>query len=137
MTNKSKLKVLDCTLRDGGYYNNWDFNESLVEKYLSAMSMAKVDIVEIGFRFLPQKKFLGKFAYSEDDFLNSISLPSTISYAVMINASDLIGEACLAIEMGSCSEDIALTIHPHPTLTETFSNTAEVMEKTITDLYIP
>ena len=50
------------------------------------------------------------------------------------NASDLIGEACLAIEMGSCSEDIALTIHPHPTLTETFSNTAEVMEKTITDL---
>ena len=53
------------------------------------------------------------------------------------NASDLIGEACLAIEMGSCSEDIALTIHPHPTLTETFSNTAEVMEKTITDLYIP
>ena len=53
------------------------------------------------------------------------------------NASDLIGEAALAIEMGSCSEDIALTIHPHPTLTETFANTAEVMEKTITDLYIP
>jgi len=39
--------------------------------------------------------------------------------------------------MGCYSEDIALTIHPHPTLTETFSNTAEVMEKTITDLYIP
>ena len=53
------------------------------------------------------------------------------------NASDLIGEAALAIEMGCYSEDIALTIHPHPTLTETFSNTAEVMEKTITDLYIP
>ena len=53
------------------------------------------------------------------------------------NASDLIGEAALSIEMGCYSEDIALTIHPHPTLTETFSNTAEVMEKTITDLYIP
>ena len=52
------------------------------------------------------------------------------------HASDLIGEAVLAIEMGCYSEDIALTIHPHPTLTETFSNTAEVMEKTITDLYI-
>ena len=90
MTEKLKLKVLDCTLRDGGYYNNWDFSESLVQKYLSAMSMAKVDIVEIGFRFLQQKKSLGKFAYSEDKFLNSISLPSTISYAVMINASDLI-----------------------------------------------
>jgi len=53
------------------------------------------------------------------------------------NASDLIGEAALAIEMGCYSEDIALTIHPHPTLTETFSNAAEVMEKTITDLYLP
>ena len=73
MTEKLKLKVLDCTLRDGGYYNNWDFSESLVQKYLSAMSMAKVDIVEIGFRFLQQKKSLGKFAYSEDKFLNSIS----------------------------------------------------------------
>ena len=52
------------------------------------------------------------------------------------NAGDLIGEAVLAIEMGCYAEDIALTIHPHPTLTETFSNTAEVMEKTITDLYI-
>jgi len=84
------VKILDCTLRDGGYYNNWDFNESVVNNYLSAMSKAKVDIVEIGFRFLPQNKFLGKFAYSEDDYLNSLSLPSNISYAVMINASDLI-----------------------------------------------
>ena len=54
------------------------------------MSNAQVDIVEIGFRFLPQKKFLGKFAYSEDKFLKSISLPKNLSYAVMINASDLI-----------------------------------------------
>ena len=76
INSKSKLKVLDCTLRDGGYYNNWDFNESIVNNYLSAMSKAKVDIVEIGFRFLPQNKFLGKFAYSEDDYLNSLSLPA-------------------------------------------------------------
>ena len=69
MQTKSKIKVLDCTLRDGGYYNNWDFNQHLVEKYLYAMSTAKVDIVEIGFRFLPQKKFLGKFAYCNDDFI--------------------------------------------------------------------
>ena len=52
------------------------------------------------------------------------------------NAGDLIGEAVLSIEMGCYAEDIALTIHPHPTLTENFSNAAEVMEKTITDLYL-
>ena len=53
------------------------------------------------------------------------------------NAGDLIGEAALAIEMDAFVEDIALTIHPHPTLTETFSNTAEMIEGTITDLYHP
>ena len=53
------------------------------------------------------------------------------------NAGDLIGEACLAIEMGSFVEDISLTIHPHPTLTETIANTAEMIEGTITDLYHP
>ena len=53
------------------------------------------------------------------------------------NAGDLIGEASLAIEMDAFVEDIALTIHPHPTLTETLSNTAEMIEGTITDLYQP
>ena len=54
--NNMNLQILDCTLRDGGHYNDWDFSESIVKKYLSSMSSAKVDIVEIGFRFLPQKK---------------------------------------------------------------------------------
>ena len=53
------------------------------------------------------------------------------------HAGDLIGEAALAIEMNSFVEDIALTIHPHPTLTETIANTAEMIEGTITDLYHP
>jgi len=52
------------------------------------------------------------------------------------NAGEIISEATLAIEMGASVEDIALTIHPHPTLSETFSNSAEMLLKTITDLYI-
>ncbi|MBC8255851.1 MAG: hypothetical protein H8E85_00910 [Candidatus Marinimicrobia bacterium] len=47
------------------------------------------------------------------------------------------GEAVLAIEMGADAEDIGLSIHPHPTLTETLSNAAEMFSGTITDLYIP
>ena len=46
-------------------------------------------------------------------------------------------EACLALEMGSDAEDISLTVHPHPTLGETFAAAAEVYSGTITDLYIP
>lgn len=53
------------------------------------------------------------------------------------NAGDLISEGVLAIEMGADAEDISLTVHPHPTLGETFANAAEVFEGTVTDLYIP
>ncbi len=53
------------------------------------------------------------------------------------NAGDLIAECTLAIEMGADAEDIGLTIHPHPTLSETVAMAAEVFEGTITDLYIP
>lgn len=53
------------------------------------------------------------------------------------NAGDLIAEVGLAIEMGADATDIGLTIHPHPTLSESVAMAAEVYEGTITDLYIP
>lgn len=56
---------------------------------------------------------------------------------VGVNAGDLIAEAALAIEMGCDVEDIALTIHPHPTLSETIAQSAELFEGSITDLYLP
>ena len=53
-----------------------------------------------------------------------------------INAGELIAEACLAIEMGADAQDIGLTIHPHPTLSESIAMASEVHEGTITDLFI-
>ena len=53
------------------------------------------------------------------------------------NAGDLIAEVALAIEMGAEAADIGLTIHPHPTLSESVAMAAEVYEGTITDLYLP
>jgi dihydrolipoamide dehydrogenase len=53
------------------------------------------------------------------------------------HAGDLIAECVLAIEMGAEAEDIGLTVHPHPTLSETVAMAAEVFEGTVTDLYIP
>jgi dihydrolipoamide dehydrogenase len=53
------------------------------------------------------------------------------------NAGDLIAEAALAIEMGADAQDIGLTVHPHPTLSETIGMAAEASEGTITDLYLP
>jgi dihydrolipoamide dehydrogenase len=56
---------------------------------------------------------------------------------VGVNAGDLIAEAALAIEMGADAADVSLTIHPHPTLSETLAFAAEAAEGTITDLYVP
>lgn len=53
------------------------------------------------------------------------------------HAGDLIAEAVLALEMGADAEDLGLTIHPHPTLSETLNFAAEMVEGTITDLYVP
>jgi dihydrolipoamide dehydrogenase len=53
------------------------------------------------------------------------------------SAGDLVSEAVLAIEMGADAADIGLTVHPHPTLSETVAMAAEAFEGTITDLYLP
>jgi len=81
--------VIDCTLRDGGYYVDWDFDGITVQKYLAAINAARVDVVEIGFRFFAKKKFLGPFAYSTDEYLKTLSIPEGFSIAVMVNASEL------------------------------------------------
>jgi dihydrolipoamide dehydrogenase len=53
------------------------------------------------------------------------------------NAGDLIAEVALAIEMGADAADVALTVHAHPTLSETVAMAAEAYEGTLTDLYLP
>jgi len=85
-----QLCVIDCTLRDGGYYNQWDFRSTDVERYLAAVGAAGVDVVEIGFRGFPQPTFLGPYAYSTDDFLESLKIPDGVTLGVMANASELV-----------------------------------------------
>jgi 4-hydroxy 2-oxovalerate aldolase len=88
MTNQ--LKVLDCTLRDGGYYNNWDFDEDLVRDYLNALAEAKIDYIELGLRNFPKCTFDGPFAYTKESYLNSIVLPPGPKYGVMIDAKTIL-----------------------------------------------
>ena len=53
---KNKI-LLDCTFRDGGYYNKWNFNLDLFQEYLKSMSLCKVDIVEIGLDLISKMNF--------------------------------------------------------------------------------
>jgi 4-hydroxy 2-oxovalerate aldolase len=83
------LKVLDCTMRDGGYYTSWNFEIPLVNQYLMSMERAKIDAVEIGFRSHPGKKDVGQFAKVTDEFVEkSLYIPNVDYFGVMINAAE-------------------------------------------------
>jgi len=84
-----KPTLVDCTLRDGGYYNRWDFANDLIEEYLQAMSIAAVDFVELGFRHLETDGFQGGCAYTTDQFIRGLSIPPNLAVGVMVNAGDL------------------------------------------------
>ncbi|WBE25070.1 aldolase catalytic domain-containing protein [Denitrificimonas caeni] len=86
------LRFLDCTLRDGGYYNNWDFSSELIQQYLNAMQTAGVDIVELGLRSLSNTSFKGACAFTTDEFINSLAVPTDLTVGVMVNANELVGE---------------------------------------------
>jgi 4-hydroxy 2-oxovalerate aldolase len=86
----SNIKILDCTLRDGGYYNNWEFSVSIVNSYLKALSETGVNYVELGFRSLQNKEFKGPTWYTSDSYIKKIKIPKNINIGVMVNASELI-----------------------------------------------
>lgn len=94
--NSQTLTFLDCTLRDGGYYNDWDFDADLIARYLEAMAAAGVDVVEMGLRTLNNKGFKGPCAYSTDAYLASLPIPESLALGVMVNASELVGDQPLA-----------------------------------------
>ena len=56
MKTKQNFNVLDCTLRDGGYYNKWNFSNSFIRNYLTTQNKISSDIIEIGFRKLSKNK---------------------------------------------------------------------------------
>lgn len=87
---RSGTILLDCTLRDGGYYNDWDFPRVLVLRYLQAMAQAGVPVVELGFRFLEPSGYAGPTAHTTDAYIGELDVPEGLRLGVMINAKDLV-----------------------------------------------
>lgn len=85
------LKIIDCTFRDGGYYNQWDFDPKTTQRYLHSINAAGIDYIEIGFRaFSSDANYAGPFAYSPEWYLKHFELPRVSKIGVMANAKDLI-----------------------------------------------
>ena len=95
MRIKKNIQVLDCTLRDGGYYNNWDFPSELVQDYINSIYNSGIKYIELGFRSFASKNFKGSNWYTTDSFINSLKIPKKIKIAVMINASQVIANGNL------------------------------------------
>jgi 4-hydroxy 2-oxovalerate aldolase len=85
----NNVNVLDCTLRDGGYYNNWEFSSDLVNSYLKTLSQTGVKYVELGFRSFQNNNFKGPNWYTTDSYIKSINIPKNLIIGVMINVSEL------------------------------------------------
>jgi 4-hydroxy 2-oxovalerate aldolase len=90
VTTPGHVTLVDCTLRDGGYYNDWDYSNELITHYVDSMVRAGVDVIEMGFRQLKADKYLGPTAWTTDAFLQQLNIPSSITVAVMMNAKDVV-----------------------------------------------
>lgn len=93
MQEKSKLpKILDCTLRDGGYYTQWDFDENLVQTYFEAFNNLPVDYVEIGYRSNPMDKYLGEYFYCPPYVLERCKAQSDKKLTIILDEKDVRAE---------------------------------------------
>lgn len=79
------MKIVDCTLRDGGYYTQWDFSDSIVESYLRAVNSLPIDYVELGYRNLPANEYQGKYAYTPVHTLRKLRESCSKKIALMLN----------------------------------------------------
>ncbi|WP_448658016.1 hypothetical protein ACPVPU_11175 [Sphingomonas sp. CJ99] len=83
-------QILDCTLRDGGYYTNWDFDEDLVEEYLHSVARVPVEHIEIGYCSPPKPGYRGEWCYLDRTRLQWVKdrLRADQSLVVMLDAKD-------------------------------------------------
>ncbi|MFN3917688.1 MAG: aldolase catalytic domain-containing protein [Flavobacteriales bacterium] len=90
MTTASSTTILDCTLRDGGYYNNWDFEPAKAEQLIAALNQAGVDIIEVGYKSLPKQGYYGLFRYCNEKYLSFLSKYTHSAYAFMIDTAEFV-----------------------------------------------
>lgn len=84
------MKILDCTLRDGGYYTNWDFDKELVEEYAKSIEQLPIDYVEVGYRSITLDGYLGKYFYCSIYVLEELKqwMPSK-KLVIILNEKDI------------------------------------------------
>jgi 4-hydroxy 2-oxovalerate aldolase len=83
------IKILDCTLRDGGYYTNWDFDQHVVDRYFDSMNKLPVDYLEIGYRSPFLSGYHGRFHYCPEFLLHNIRERSKKKLVVILDEKNV------------------------------------------------
>jgi 4-hydroxy 2-oxovalerate aldolase len=86
------MKLLDCTLRDGGYYTNWDFDDKLVDVYMQAFNNLPVDYLEVGYRSNPMNGYLGKFFYCPIHVLEDLKSKTNKKLVIILDEKNVRAE---------------------------------------------
>ena len=86
---KSSPKILDCTLRDGGYYTQWDFDRDLVELYLKSMNQLPIDYLEVGYRNPEMQGYYGEYYFCPVSTLEWMKSITDKPLAIILNEKDV------------------------------------------------
>ena len=89
----SKTEILDCTLRDGGYYTNWDFDKELVIEYCKSMEELPIDYVEVGYRSVKLEGYLGEYFYCPEYVMKEMkALMPSKKLTIMLDEKNISAE---------------------------------------------
>ncbi|UII34300.1 aldolase catalytic domain-containing protein [Fulvivirga ulvae] len=87
------IEILDCTLRDGGYYTNWNFPQDLSENYFTVLNTLPIDYIEVGYRSTPMAFYFGEYFYCPEYLLKRIKeLCPKKKLAIILNEKDTTSE---------------------------------------------
>lgn len=83
------MKILDCTIRDGGYYTNWDFDTDTVKNYIEAINYLPIDYIEVGYRSIILDGYQGEYFYCPLPTLKRIKESTNKKLAIILNEKDI------------------------------------------------
>lgn len=83
------MKILDCTIRDGGYYTNWDFDKNLVAIYIESINNLPIEYIEVGYRSFAQKEYLGEYFYLPLYVMKHLKDKTTKKLVIILNEKDV------------------------------------------------
>jgi 4-hydroxy 2-oxovalerate aldolase len=84
-----KFKILDCTLRDGGYYTNWDFSKKLTHLFFQSFNQLPVEYLEVGYRSPIMNEYYGEYYYCPPIVLNRMKELSDKKLVIILNEKDI------------------------------------------------